>query len=140
MTNKEAIEELKKVDTLDMPARLCEAHYMSIKALEQELSGDAISRQVVLDGIKELKKSPWASDHRGYGFEYLITEAIEVVEELCVKRAPSVNTQEPKTGHWIRTTDEAEYLVWECDKCGWQQRYNTNFCPYCGARMESEEV
>ena len=36
MTNKEAIEELKKVDTLDMPARLCEAHYMSIKALEQE--------------------------------------------------------------------------------------------------------
>jgi hypothetical protein len=36
MTNKEAIEELKKVDTLDMPARLCEAHYMAIKALEQE--------------------------------------------------------------------------------------------------------
>lgn len=34
MTNKEAIEELKKVDTLDMPARLCEAHYMAIKALE----------------------------------------------------------------------------------------------------------
>jgi uncharacterized OB-fold protein len=36
MTNKEAIKELKKVDTLDMPARLCEAHYMAIKALEQE--------------------------------------------------------------------------------------------------------
>ena len=36
MTNKEAIEELKKVDTLDMPARLCEAHYKAIKALEQE--------------------------------------------------------------------------------------------------------
>ena len=36
MTNKEAIEELKKVDTLDMPARLCEAHYMAIKALKQE--------------------------------------------------------------------------------------------------------
>lgn len=34
MTNEEAIEELKKVDTLDMPVRLCEAHYMSIKALE----------------------------------------------------------------------------------------------------------
>ena len=36
MTNKEAIEELKKVDTLDMPIRLCEAYYMSLKALEQE--------------------------------------------------------------------------------------------------------
>ncbi len=34
LTPYEAIEELKKVDTLDMPARLCEAHYMAIKALE----------------------------------------------------------------------------------------------------------
>ena len=25
--------------------------------------------------------------------------------------------QKPKTGHWIRTTDEAGYPVWECDKC-----------------------
>ena len=34
MTNEEAIEELEKVDTLDMPVKLCEAHYMSIKALK----------------------------------------------------------------------------------------------------------
>ena len=36
LTTAEAIAELQKVDTLDMPARLCEAHYMAIKALEQE--------------------------------------------------------------------------------------------------------
>ena len=36
MTPKEAIAELKKVDTLDMPARLCEAHYMAIDALKKE--------------------------------------------------------------------------------------------------------
>jgi hypothetical protein len=36
LTTAEAIAELHKVDTLDMPARLCEAHYMAIKALEQE--------------------------------------------------------------------------------------------------------
>lgn len=79
MTNEEAIEELNKVDTLDMPARLCEAHYMSIKALEtipkykdaynkgwddgakasyehlkmceEEQSGDLISRDAVIDII-----------------------------------------------------------------------------------------
>ncbi len=34
MTNEEAIEELKKVSTIDMPIRLCEAYYMSLKALE----------------------------------------------------------------------------------------------------------
>ena len=41
---------------------------------------------------------------------------------------------EPK-GHWIRVTDKAGHLVWECDKCGWQQRFNTNYCPDCGADM-----
>ena len=44
--------------------------------------------------------------------------------------------QEPKTGHWIRVTDKAGHLVWECDKCGWQQRFNTNFCPDCGTRLD----
>lgn len=44
-------------------------------------------------------------------------------------------TPQPKTGHWIRVTDKAGHLVWECDNCGWQQRFNTNFCPDCGCRM-----
>lgn len=43
--------------------------------------------------------------------------------------------KEPKIGHWIRVTDKAGHLVWECDKCGWQQRFNTNFCPDCGRVM-----
>lgn len=61
---------------------------------EQEPCDDAISRQAVLDGIEELKKSPWATDKRGNGFEYLITEALDVVKDLCIKQAPSV-TQKP---------------------------------------------
>lgn len=82
MTNKEAIEELKKVDTLDMPARLCEAHYMAIKALEQE----------------------------------------------------------PKTGHWI-VHPKGIYAHLVCDRCLSNAPYDccTNYCPNCGARMESEE-
>ena len=59
---------------------------------------DAINRQEVIDGIEELKKSPWATDKRGTGFEYLITEALDVVAELCVKQAPPVNPQESKMG------------------------------------------
>ena len=38
-----------------------------------------------------------------------------------VKKLPSVTPQEPKTGRWIRVTDKAGNLVWECDKCSWQQ-------------------
>lgn len=54
---------------------------------------DAVSRQAILDGIEELKKSPWATDKRGNGFEYLITEALDVVKDLCIKQLPSVNPQ-----------------------------------------------
>ena len=50
---------------------------------------------------------------------------------------------EQKSGKWIRVTDKTGHLVWECDKCGWQQRLSNNFCPDCGAKMvepqESEE-
>ena len=51
---------------------------------------DAISREAVLKGIEQLKKSPWATDKRGNGFEYLITEALDVVADLCVKQEPPV--------------------------------------------------
>ena len=71
-----------------------EAIDIAIKALEQEPCDDAISRQAVLDGIEELKQSPWATDRRGNGFEYLITEALDMVADLCVKQEPSVMPQE----------------------------------------------
>ena len=152
MTNREAIEELKKVDTLDMPAKLCEAHYMAIKALDQEPCGDAISRQAVIDGIKELKKSPWATDKRGNGFEYLIAEALDVVADLCVKQASSVNLQEPKTGYWKIFMHSAyhgidddgepiwrEVKVYHCNLCNRRTVIKENYCPNCGARMAESE-
>ena len=53
-----------------------------------------------------------------------------------IKELPSVTPQEPRKGHWIRVTDKTGHLVWECDKCGWQQRFNTNYCPDCGAKND----
>lgn len=115
------------------------------------MNDDLISRQAVLDGIEELKKSPWATDKRGNGFEYLITEALEVVADLCVKQEPSVNPQEPKTGHWNVVSDgygDSAYIC-ECSECKdtvWVYKNadrKWNYCPNCGARMvepqESED-
>ena len=90
-----------------------------IKASKQEENcEDAISRQAVLD-IAKSSKSNWIDN----------SVLFKRVNEL-----PPVTPQQ-KMGHWIRVTDKSGHLVWECDKCGWQQRFNTNFCPDCGARM-----
>lgn len=80
MTNEEAIEELKKVDTLDMPVRLCEAYYMSIKALE--------FRDKVVSYAKRLVKK---SERHYYGYvkigDILIADQCEcencIHEEMC---------------------------------------------------------
>lgn len=116
---------------------------LETQIVEQEPCDNAISRQAMLDGIEELKKSPWATDKRGNGFEYLITEALDVVAELCVKQAPPVK-QEPKTGHWIYT----DYHTWCCSECGGNPHRGTGFvpnkdgmkmrwkyCNLCGAKM-----
>ena len=51
-------------------------------------------------------------------------------------------SQKPKTGHWKRIsmdkyTTHAQYW-YECDKCGEHNLGNTDYCPSCGCRMESE--
>ena len=89
---------------------------------EQEPCEDAISRQAVMDCFKK-----WQP--------YMATRLWDFEQELSA--LPSVKSQEPKTGHWTRVTDKTRHLVWECG-CGWQQRFYTNFCPDCGAKMESE--
>ena len=87
---------------------------------------DLISRQAVLDAIAA--NCIWEN-------EYSLTSGRI---KKAVEGLPPV-TPQPKTGRWIRTTDKAEHLVWECDKCSWQQRFNTNYCPNCGAKMEGAE-
>lgn len=98
-------------------------------AKENLVVEDAISRQAVLDGIEELKKSPWATDKRGIGFEYLITEALEVVADLCVKREPSV-TPKPKTDVLDKIRAEIEQYEADCRLQG-----GTDECEKCNSNV-----
>lgn len=69
---------------------------------------DLIDRQAVLDEIEKLKKSPWATDTRGTGFEYLIAESLDVVRDLVVKQMPSAENAEiteDQVSEWCKEHD-----------------------------------
>ena len=140
MTNKEAIEELKAIkseysnkafeDSRLMRSEI-KALDVAIKALEQEPSGDLISRE---QALKECHKIVIDGDVYG------------VVQEETLLGLPSVNPQEPKTGHWelkktfpTKLYDEYlnEYKCSECYReirCTESQLVNYPYC-HCGAKM-----
>ena len=124
MTREEA---LKILDTIPTIGEQVDALEMAIKALEQEPIGDLISRQAVLDKTIRVN-SIWKSitNSKGKNLE-------EIVSEL-----PSVNPQEPKTGHWDSRTCK-------CSECGYQIAFSEyaerkyKYCPNCGADMRGEQ-
>ena len=99
-----------------------------LSSIEQEPSGDLISRQAVIDACEQ---------------SINILEAVDRIMDL-----PSVE-QEPKTGHWIESNIPNEKYV--CSECGgacWYYDYQgdvakSRYCPNCGAKMvepqESED-
>lgn len=113
MNREQAIEVLQMVEAHG--SLVIQAKEMAIKALEQEPSGDAVSRQAVLDLAKFYKR-------KGLG---------TIIHALDVEQLPSVNPQE-KTGHWF----DKGGLSCRCDQCGCKNNRETKFCPNCGAKME----
>lgn len=130
MTSEEAIDLLDNLNGMiedNHNSNYDTAFKMAVKALEQEPCEDAISRQAV---IKHLH-----NEYHGM----ISDESMKIYEIInMLKEQPPV-TPKPKTGHWNRITDRTGHLVWECDKCGWVQRFNTNYCPDCGKKMQEGE-
>jgi NADH pyrophosphatase NudC (nudix superfamily) len=129
---------------LMMPSKepILEAYKMAIQALEQEPSGDLISREEVLENAFKI-----------YTHECGL---LEVVGVATIKTLPSIKPQESKTGHWEEVGDE--YIqVYDlngiqscgderiCSECGFETVFigehcsQYKFCPNCGARMEGEQ-
>lgn len=89
---------------------------------------DLISRQAVIDLAYDM------SEIDGEHF----TESCMVVDVADIQKLSSVRPQEPKTGHWIYQNGYVPFK-WKCDQCFAEHKTDFNYCPTCGARMESEE-
>ena len=134
MTKDEAIKTLKdnycamcaygsqNMDSCDI--RSCD-NKDAIKILEQELFGDAISRQAVLDYL-----------FRPYSNEELYSN-IDIAN--FIKELPSVTPQQ-KIGKWEVDEDR----VYTCNQCNKKNLWHSLYCPNCGAKMievqESEVI
>ncbi|MBR3251867.1 MAG: hypothetical protein IKF80_09175, partial [Erysipelotrichaceae bacterium] len=112
------------------------------KALEQEPCEDAVSRQAVIDDLKQQAEEMSHWSERYVEQRKGILTAINIVSDL-----PSVTPQQ-KTGRWIKQTLPVKPFGEDtvlCDQCGFMtaKDVETNYCPNCGAKMiksqESEE-
>ena len=146
MTREEHIENLKAIAS-DMPSDKCadwiESLMAGVKALEQELCGDVISREAVLKAI----------DVKAWEFcDYLIRNGrndeqkpvshfADNLRECIGEDLPSVSAQ-PKMGKWKRINKE-KYVqhamsYYRCSECGEEIIGEHNYCPNCGTKMENE--
>ena len=144
MTNKDAIDIIKSECyvfnplNFDRSTMVNTALDMAVKALSAEPCEDCVSREAVHNLI-----IPWLND-------YLLDETREALETIDYKieDLPSV-TPKPKIGRWIYIQYDGNPRIgnWKCSLCmrnvmfGQNQNDKPlyNYCPHCGAKMESEE-
>jgi len=91
MTRKEALKVLRYRSGWNLSIRDANALDMAIKALNQETCEDAISREAILNDLKECMEV--SESNYEFGEVEGLRKAIESVNEM-----PSV---QPKTGQWI---------------------------------------
>ena len=125
---KMAIKALKQNESAE------EWYKLFVEKLEQEPSGDAISRQAVLELV-----------NKGYMGLYARQTDIEIMKDK-INDLPPINPQETKTGHWFvdeRPESDREVVCSNCDQPIFKYHkldfdYRPKYCPNCGAIMVGE--
>lgn len=99
----------------------------NLPSVNPQPCGDAISLETVIEWLKDKDIIKLSSQ-----------------EEMARKELKALTPvmAEPKTGHWIYTGDYLTEGMLKCSECGEEIDVSESyydFCPVCGARMESEE-
>jgi Zn finger protein HypA/HybF involved in hydrogenase expression len=112
---------------------------LSIEALEMEICEDCISRQAAIDSMyalcatgETLEENPWRDNPH-----------IDAITDALDNLQPVIPQQ--KYGKWIKQTLSVKPFGEDtvlCDQCAFMTDKDSgyNYCPNCGAKMESEEI
>jgi len=153
MTREEAIKQLEFMleqmpeepptecdyidEWLDTNRKIRNTLDMAIKALEQELCEDSVSRQEVIDTI--------FAECSGEKLD--IDFAKVLLLQRAIKALPST-TPIRKKGKWINRSSTSgcgiRFVASECSCCNKKTFFDCDqlvyrYCPNCGAEMEGEE-
>lgn len=98
-----------------------------------------IDADALLLEIAKLKRSPWFNDDSYPGSHAVRKEAVEIIEDLCIKDAPTVDRPQ---GEWIKRFGSINCSV--CKHSNWSDSFEHTvrrfkFCPNCGARMKGAD-
>lgn len=98
-----------------------------------------IDADALLHEIGELKKSPWYN--KNYcGMFSIRKEAVEIIEDMCIKDAPTVDADIVCHGRWkVWYHGKEGGFSYMCSECGIHADETSDYCPKCGARMDGEE-
>ena len=139
MTREEASKTLTQYIDYDAETpdyyEMEKACKVALKALKQAPCEDCISR----DAVQNYVESHIQEINTGYGdLNKHTNEILRMIVDYIESMSPV--KQEPKTGHWI-VHPKGIYAHIVCDKCLSNAPYDcrTNYCPNCGAKMESED-
>ena len=98
---------------------------------------DLISRKAVMDRITDgYQNSGGGQDRYAVGINVGLTKALNVLKDV-----PSVEAEPVRRGKWIDETFKPWGLVhhpYKCDQCGEHSEATSDFCPWCGAKMEAD--
>lgn len=93
--------------------------------------------------IKQMSLTKIIVNGKALSVKTALEMAIQALEQLTSyeqtinKLTKAISEQEPKTGRWIEHFDDSGKW-YECDQCHTDWGGPVNYCPNCGAKMESE--
>lgn len=92
-----------------------------------------IDADEILTGIEELKISPWATEPYMFHHELAVKEALEIVRDLCVNQAPTVDAVPV-----VRCKDC--YFYQDDCSCGWNGSTGWEPDDYCSYGTPKEDA